>query len=81
MSTKKPAAAAGGGQELQRYQKEMLGKLRVLRDSLDTERAPFAKMQAERDQAVADKAKVLPKLSLDSIPACDGFAHMRGSNL
>lgn len=59
MSSSKPAAASGG-QELQRYQKEMLGKLRSLRESLETERAPFAKMQAERDQAVAAKAQVHP---------------------
>jgi len=58
MSSSKPAAGAGGGKELQLYQKEMLGKLRLLRDSLETERAPFAKMQAERDQAVAANAQV-----------------------
>lgn len=59
MATSKPAAASGaGGQQLQQYQKDMLEKLRALRESLETERAPFAKMQVERDQAVAEKAKV-----------------------
>ena len=57
MSTSKPEAAAGG-QQLQKYQTEMLGKLRALRDSLESERAPFMKMQAERDQAVAAKKEV-----------------------
>jgi hypothetical protein len=58
MATTKPAAASGGGQQLQAFQKDMLQKLRALRDSLDAERAPFAKMQVERDQAVAEKTKV-----------------------
>ena len=58
MATTKPAAASGGGQQLQAYQKDMLEKLRALRECLETERAPFAKMQVERDQAVAEKEKV-----------------------
>ena len=60
MATSKPAAVAGGGggQQLQQYQKDMLEKLRALRESLESERAPFAKMHAERDQAVAAKAQV-----------------------
>jgi len=58
MATTKPAAASGGGQQLQAFQKDMLQKLRALRDSLDAERAPFAKMQVERDQAVAEQTKV-----------------------
>jgi len=32
--------------------------LRALREFLDAERAPFAKMQVERNQAVAEKEKV-----------------------
>lgn len=56
IASSKPAAPAGGGPQLQQYQTEMLGKLRALRDSLDAERAPFVKMQAERDAAVSAKA-------------------------
>ena len=56
IASSKPAAPAGGGPQLQQYQTEMLGKLRALRDSLDAERVPFVKMQAERDAAVSAKA-------------------------
>ena len=58
MATTNSAAASGGGQQLQAYQKDMLEKLRALREFLDAERAPFAKMQVERNQAVAEKEKV-----------------------
>ena len=59
IATSKPAAVSGGGKELQEYQKGMLDKLRSLRDSLETERAPFTKMQAERNEAVAANIQVL----------------------
>eukprot|EP00960_Hanusia_phi_P060071 764389-Hanusia_phi.AAC.4 len=49
--TNDSSSSQGEGPAVQRVQKEMLDKLRVLRTTLEEERAPLKKLKEERDQA------------------------------